>query len=46
MKLDKEDGTTVYLHFDSNDPLRNRYQVTQQVKMEAATKTVMMSPFW
>ena len=30
MKLTKEDGTTVYLEFfDSVNPLRNRYQVTQ-----------------
>ena len=35
MKLTKEDGETVYLEFfDSVDPLRNRYQVTQQVKMD------------
>lgn len=34
MKLTKEDGDTVYLEFfDSTDPLRNRYQVTQQVAM-------------
>jgi len=40
MKLDKEDGETVYLQFfDSIDPLRNRYQVTQQVKMEGSYKT-------
>ena len=39
MKLDKEDGETVYLQFfDSNDPLRNHYQVTQQVKMEGSYK--------
>jgi type I restriction enzyme R subunit len=39
MKLDREDGTTAYLEFfDSNDPLRNRYQVTQQVKMEGSYK--------
>ncbi len=38
MKLDKEDGTTVYLSFlDPVDPLRNRYQVTQQVAMEEGT---------
>jgi len=35
MKLNKEDGDTVYLEFfNSADPLRNRYQVTQQVKMD------------
>lgn len=39
MKLEKEDGDTVYLEFfDSVDPLRNRYQVTQQVKMEGSYK--------
>ena len=39
MKLTKEDGETVYLEFfDSVDPLRNRYQVTQQVKMEGSYK--------
>lgn len=39
MKLDKDDGETVYLEFfDSADPLRNRYQVTQQVKMEGSYK--------
>jgi type I restriction enzyme R subunit len=39
MKLDKEDGETVYLEFfDSTQPLRNRYQVTQQVKMEGSYK--------
>ena len=39
MKLDKEDGTTVYLKFfDSNDPSKNDYQVTQQVKMEGSYK--------
>ena len=39
MKLDKEDGETVYLEFfDSVDPLRNRYQVTQQVTMEGSYK--------
>lgn len=39
MKLTKEDGETVYLEFfDSVDPLRNRYQVTQQVKMEGDYK--------
>lgn len=37
MKLTKEDGDTVYLEFfDSGDPLRNRYQVTQQVTMEGS----------
>ena len=35
MKLEKEDGTTTYLSFfDPWNPQRNRYQVTQQVKME------------
>ncbi len=35
MKLDREDGQTVYLEFfDSVNPLRNLYQVTQQVAME------------
>ncbi|MFK5923795.1 MAG: type I restriction endonuclease subunit R [Verrucomicrobiota bacterium] len=35
MKLDREDGTTTYLEFfDSTDPLRNRWQVTQQVAMD------------
>lgn len=39
MKLDKEDGETVYLEFfDTANPLRNRYQVTQQVKMEGSYK--------
>jgi type I restriction enzyme R subunit len=39
MKLTKEDGTTVYLEFfDSVNPLRNRYQVTQQVAMEGSYK--------
>ena len=39
MKLEKEDGDTVYLEFfDSVNPLRNRYQVTQQVKMEGSYK--------
>lgn len=39
MKLTKEAGETVYLEFfDSVDPLRNRYQVTQQVKMEGDYK--------
>lgn len=39
MKLDKEDGSTVYLEFfDSVNPLRNRYQVTQQVAMEGTYK--------
>jgi hypothetical protein len=34
MKLDRDDGETVYLEFFASvDPLRNRYQVTQQVKM-------------
>ena len=35
MKLTRDDGKTVYLEFfDSTDPLRNRWQVTQQVAME------------
>ncbi|MDB4675596.1 HsdR family type I site-specific deoxyribonuclease [Akkermansiaceae bacterium] len=39
MKLDRDEGETVYLEFfDSVDPLRNRYQVTQQVKMEGSYK--------
>jgi type I restriction enzyme, R subunit len=39
MKLDKEDGSTAYLQFfDSNDPMRNHYQVTQQVMMEGSYK--------
>ena len=37
MKLTKEDGETVYLEFfDSSHPLRNRWQVTQQVTMEGS----------
>ncbi|MDF1815283.1 MAG: type I restriction endonuclease subunit R [Verrucomicrobiales bacterium] len=39
MKLEKEDGETVYLEFlDSTYPVRNRYQVTQQVAMEGSYK--------
>ena len=39
MKLTKEDGDTVYLEFfDSANPLRNRYQVTQQVAIEGSYK--------
>ena len=39
MKLTKEDGTTIYLEFfDSANPLRNRYQVTQQVAIEGSYK--------
>ena len=35
MKLVKEDGDSVWLEFfDSASPLRNRWQVTQQVKMD------------
>ena len=35
----QQDGEMVYLEFfDSNDPLRNRFQVTQQVKMEGSYK--------
>jgi len=38
MKLTKEDGETVYLEFfDSTDPLRNRWQVTQQVAMDGGS---------
>jgi type I restriction enzyme R subunit len=39
MKLTKEDGNTVYLEFfDSVNPLRNIYQVTQQVAIEGSYK--------
>jgi type I restriction enzyme, R subunit len=39
MKLEKEDGNTVYMEFfDSVEPLRNRFQVTQQVSMEGTYK--------
>ena len=39
MKLTKDDGDTVYLEFfDSTNPLRNRFQVTQQVTMEGSYK--------
>ena len=39
MKLTKEDGQTVYLEFfDSVNPLRTRYQVTQQVALEGSYK--------
>ena len=39
MKLDREDGQTVYLEFfDSVNPLRNLYQVTQQVAIEGSYK--------
>jgi type I restriction enzyme R subunit len=39
MKLTKDDGETVYLEFfDSENPLRNRYQVTQQVAIEGSYK--------
>lgn len=35
MKLNREDGTTAYLEFfDSTNPARNRWQVTQQVTVE------------
>ena len=35
MKLTREDGETVWLEFfDSTEPLRNRWQVTQQVAMD------------
>lgn len=37
MKLTQDDGETVYLEFfDSGEPLRNRYQVTQQVTVEGS----------
>ena len=37
MKLDREDGQTVYLEFfDSVNPLQNLYQVTQQVAIEGS----------
>ena len=39
MKLERADGTTVYLEFfDAVTPLRNRYQVTQQVEVEGVYK--------
>lgn len=39
MRLTKDDGNTVYLEFfDSTDPLRNRFQVTQQVTMQGGCK--------
>jgi len=39
MKLTKDDGDTVYLEFfDSANPLRNLFQVTQQVTMEGSYK--------
>lgn len=39
MKLEKEDGQTVYVEFfDSVNPSRNRYQVTQQVAIEGSYK--------
>jgi type I restriction enzyme, R subunit len=39
MRLDRDDGTSKHLNFfDSVNPLRNRYQVTQQVKMEGSYK--------
>ncbi|MDB4537418.1 type I restriction endonuclease subunit R [Akkermansiaceae bacterium] len=38
MKLTKDDGDVVYLEFfDSTDPLRNRWQVTQQVAMDGGS---------
>jgi type I restriction enzyme R subunit len=38
MKLTKDDGEVVYLEFfDSTDPLRNRWQVTQQVAMDGGS---------
>lgn len=40
MKLDRDDGTTVWLEFfDSNNPLRNQFQVTNQVSIEGKYKT-------
>lgn len=40
MKLDRDDGSTVWLEFfDSDAPLRNRYQVTQQVSIAGKYKT-------
>lgn len=39
MRLDRDDGTSKHLDFfDSENPLRNRYQVTQQVTMEGSYK--------
>ena len=39
MKLERADGTTVYLEFfDEVTPLRNRYQVTRQVEVEGVYK--------
>lgn len=39
MKLEKEDGQTVYVEFfDSVNPSRNCYQVTQQVTIEGSYK--------
>jgi type I restriction enzyme R subunit len=39
MKLEREDGQTVYLEFfDTANPLRNLYQVTQQVAVEGSYK--------
>ena len=39
MKLTQDSGDTMYLEFfDSEQPLRNRYQVTQQVTMEGTYK--------
>lgn len=37
MKLERDDGQTAYLEFfDSVNPLRNRFQVTQQVTIEGS----------
>jgi len=37
MKLDRDDGSATWLEFfDSDNPLRNRYQVTQQVTIEGS----------
>ena len=39
MKLTRDDGDIAYLEFfDSANPLRNRFQVTQQVEMEGSYK--------
>ncbi|MGJ8725605.1 MAG: type I restriction endonuclease subunit R [Roseibacillus sp.] len=39
MRLERKDGSSKYLDFfDSDTPLRNRYQVTQQVTMEGSYK--------
>lgn len=39
MKLEKDDGDTVYIEFfDNVNPLRNRFQVTQQVAIDGTYK--------